>query len=452
MSRSLLSKVLLLFALLSVPQSLSRARATTAENGPDADVKQFQFGELGARLRTMTSGPERDYFAGLLANAENHIAESIQLLAGVLPSLRRSRLDRAAMALETLADDYTKSFEYAEAARTDDDLLINFSSQLTPEKLKGTKDDAEVMRILHDAPPQTITWTGPLRLKTQRNPLNSQNVELTVNGVQGPWLLDTGANLSVVSESFAERLELKLLPGVAHTQAGLTGIENPLHVALLPTLQMGGATLRNVVVMVVPDANLNIHLGKSSYQINGIVGAPVLQALGTITFVHDGGFEAGVTSRPKGTGARMYMKGLTPIVVCDVEGNHLPFALDTGASNTNLFVRYFDLFRSESKAWKKGKERSSGAGGVVKRKVYIQPEVKIGIGDKTVVLKNISIYKSGTGTDTDGLFGNLGEDIPMNFDRFTLDFTNMTFSLGQSLPPAATTGLLFISPSAANGF
>jgi hypothetical protein len=92
-------------------------------------------------------------------------------------------------------------------------------------------------------------------LKTERNPLNSMNAELTVNGVQGPWLLDTGANLSVVSKSFAERLGVELLPGVAQMQGGLTGIENPLHVALLPTLQMGGATLHNVVVMVLDDAN-----------------------------------------------------------------------------------------------------------------------------------------------------------------------------------------------------
>jgi hypothetical protein len=60
-----------------------------------------------------------------------------------------------------LADDYTKSFQYGEAARTDDDLLTHFSSQLTPEQLKGTKDDAEIMQILRDAPAQTITRDGP---------------------------------------------------------------------------------------------------------------------------------------------------------------------------------------------------------------------------------------------------------------------------------------------------
>src|SRR5208282_2404395 len=98
-------------------------------------------------------------------------------------------------------------------------------------ELKGARNDAELAQILREAPAQTVIWDGAVRLETERNPLNSMNAELTVNGVQGPWLLDTGANLSVVSKGFAERLGVKLLPGVAHTQGGLTGIENPLHVA-----------------------------------------------------------------------------------------------------------------------------------------------------------------------------------------------------------------------------
>jgi hypothetical protein len=59
-------------------------------------------------------------------------------------------------------------------------------------QLQGTKDDAGIMQILRQASPQTITWNGATSLKTERNPLNSVNAELTVNEVRGPWLLDTG--------------------------------------------------------------------------------------------------------------------------------------------------------------------------------------------------------------------------------------------------------------------
>jgi hypothetical protein len=431
------SKVILLFASLCIQSSCiwAQSKSAVTEDGPDQELKEFRIDDLEARLPTME--PEQgEYFAGVLANRAGRIPESIRLLKSVLPSIRTSHPDRTAVALQALADDYIKNFQYGDAAQVYDDLLTHFSSQLGPDELKGAKDDVGLARILREAPAQTVTWDGAVRLKTERNPLNSMNVDLTVNGVQGPWLLDTGANLSVVSKSFAERLGLKFLPGVTQTQAGLTGIENPLRVALLPTLRMGGATLHNVVVLVLDDANLNINLGKPAYQINGIIGYPVFQALRTITFLRDGEFEAGDEARAAGTGARMYMNQLTPIVECKVEGRDLPFSFDSGASSTDLLVRYYQQFHSASKGWKRSKTMSAGAGGVVKRKIYIQPQVKLGIGDKTLTLEKVPIYTSGTGTDTnEQLYGNLGQDVVADFESFTLDFSTMTLSLGKLLAP-----------------
>jgi hypothetical protein len=126
----------------------------------------------------------------------------------------------------------------------------------------------------------------------------------------------------------------------------------------------------------------------------------------------------------------MYMNHLTPIVECEVEGRDLPFSFDTGADSTDLLVRYYQRFHGESKAWKKSTTKEAGAGGVVKRKIYIQPQVKLGIGDKTVTLEKVSILTSGTGTGNENLYGNLGQDVVANFESFTLDFSTMTFSLG----------------------
>jgi predicted aspartyl protease len=432
------SKAGLLLALLCASLNSASAGSPSTDSGPDLAIKEFRFLDLTASLRTMAPGPEHDYFAGVLANAENRIDDSIRLLNSVLPGLEASQPDRASIALQTLADDYTKTFRYGEAARVSDELLAHFSSQLTREQRTGTADDAAIRRVLRDAPAQTISWNGPVELATERNPLNSLNLKLTVNGISGSWLVDTGANFSVASESFAKRLGLKPLPGVAQTQAGLTGIENALHVALLPALELGGTTLHNVVIMILSDASLNVNLGKHAYQIQGIIGYPVLQALGSVTFHRDGVFEARDKTQAIGSGARMYMKELDPIIECEVKGAVLPFSFDTGASSTTLFVHYYQRFRKESANWKKKNERTAGAGGIVKRTVYVQPEVRLGIGDKTVVLKNVSIFAAGTGTDTNELYGNLGQDVPADFASFTLDFRNMTFSLGAPVAAGKT--------------
>lgn len=431
-----LSKAVLLCGSLCMQSPLSAAPEKDAviTDGPDVEVKEFRLDELEARLRTIEPGPERDYFAGVLANRAGRTAESIRLLSSALPNIRASRPDRAAVALEALADDYSKSFQYDDAARAYDDLLIHFASQLGREQLQGTKDDSGVMHILRDAPAQTIAWEDHTRLKTERNTLGSIDTELMVNGIRQHWLLDTGANFSVVSGSFAQRLGLKFLPGVGQTTAGITGIENPLHVALLPTLQMGGAVLHNVVVMVLDDANLNINMGKQTYQINGIIGYPVFQALGTVTFLHIGEFEAGDKTRSNRAGTRMYMKLLTPVIECGVEGKNLPFAFDTGASGSILSVRYYNQFRNESRKFKKGHNKSFGAGGIVKRTIYLQPQLNLDIGDKTAILKRVTIFTSPIGSEIDDLYGNLGQDVVAKFESFTLDFSTMSFSLGKPLP------------------
>jgi hypothetical protein len=224
---------------------------------------------------------------------------------------------------------------------------------------------------------------------------------------------------------------------IPNTTSGITGIENPLQVALLQTLQIGGATLHNVVVLVLDDANLNVGIGKQAYQIAGIIGFPVFRAFGRITFLRRGGFEAGDTAGRSAAGAQMYMMLLTPVIECGVEGKNLPFTIDTGASETNLTARYYDRFRSEARTWKKGTNKGFGAGGVVKRTIYLQPQLNLAIGDKTTTIKRVPIFTSRIGTYIDDMYGNLGQDAVANFESFTLDFSAMTFSLGEPRPPSA---------------
>jgi predicted aspartyl protease len=426
--------LLCLLGYIQMPlYAASSGESAVAANGPDAQIKEFRLGKLEITLRTVQPGPERNYFEGVLANRTGHVDESIRLLSSAVPSLRVSHRARAAVALETLADDYNKSFRYTDAARTYDDILTHFADQLNSEQLQGTKDDAGVARLLRGAPAQSIAWHGPTRLRTERNAIGSLLAEFTVNGVREKWLLDTGANLSVISRSFAKRLGLQPLPGFGQTMSGLTGIENPLQVAVVPVLQMEGATLRNVVVLILDDSNLNIKLPNESYQINGIIGYPVFQAMGTITFLQNGFFEAGSLTQRSTTGTRMYMRFLMPVIECGTDGTVLPFTFDTGASGTVLSVRFYKQFRGEVSKWKKGENASAGGGGMVRRKVYLLPKLDLKVGTRMATIANVPIFPTKIGSDKDELYGNLGQDFVAGFESFTLDFSKMIFSLGAPL-------------------
>ena len=133
----------------------------------------------------------------------------------------------------------------------------------------------------------------------------------------------------------------------------------------------------------------------------------------------------------------MYMKLLMPVIEGRVEGTNLTFSFDTGASGTNLSVRYYDRFRSQSAKWQKGETKNSGAGGIVTQTTYFQPRLDLLIGNRTVTLDRVAIFPSKVGAEVDDLYGNLGQDVVEKFDSFTLDFSAMTFSLGDPLPAHA---------------
>jgi hypothetical protein len=219
------------------------------------------------------------------------------------------------------------------------------------------------------------------------------------------------------------------LQGLASGGSGVTGRQSSVRAAVLPTMQVGGATLSNVVLVVIDDANLRLGSGPDAYQIDAILGYPVFKALGIITFRRDE-FLAGDGAAGNGRDTRMYMRGLGPVIECDVEGRPLLFTFDSGASSTDLSVRYYELFRAQAGSWKTQNFESAGVGGSIRQTEYIQPHVAMKVGTSTVTLKDVSIFPVRMNTAIDLLFGNLGQDFVDSVESVSLNFSTMTFSIG----------------------
>jgi Aspartyl protease len=166
-------------------------------------------------------------------------------------------------------------------------------------------------------------------------------------------------------------------------------------------------------------------------QIDAILGYPVLKALGAVTFTRDA-FLAGEAAGTNGRGVRMYMRGLTPALEFEVEGQPLLFTFDTGAASTDLSVRYYERFRAKASSWKTHIFESAGVGGSTRQTQYIQPRVAIKMGANTVTLSDVAIHPVRVNAAIDLLFGNLGLDFVDGFESFSLNFSTMTFSVGPS--------------------
>jgi len=61
----------------------------------DSQVKDFRYEDLDRELPSIPAGAEHDYLAGILANREGRLVESIRLLKKALPQIRAENPARA---------------------------------------------------------------------------------------------------------------------------------------------------------------------------------------------------------------------------------------------------------------------------------------------------------------------------------------------------------------------
>ena len=87
-------------------------------------------------------------------------------------------------------------------------------------------------------------------------------------------VLDSGANISVITESEARRLGLSAVTGQPHL-SWFGGKETRQRLAVAKRLEIGNFRFRDVAFGVIADADL----AKFSPDIRGAVGLPVLMAM-----------------------------------------------------------------------------------------------------------------------------------------------------------------------------
>ncbi len=400
------------------------AISAPAQTKLDTDAANLRYDDLTADLATTPPGPTHDLFAGVLADRTNHLDDAIQLLTPLASDTTLSPT-RLALVLGSLADANLKLFHYAQASALYTRLLTEAPTGLPPALLKDDQDDADTIKLLLKAPPQTIDIPSPVDIPTKSDRLKSITASLTVHNITTPWILDTGANFSVVSESFARQLGLTLSTGIAHTQ-GATGAENPLRIAILDTLPIGTATLHNVVLLVLPDANLTIGAGRKSYTIPAILGYPVFQALGIIRFTHDHHFQAGPTLPLTGDSSPIdpspiYMEKLNILFSARTHNLSRPFLFDSGADATTFFLPYYRDFTADFLHEKQGTRNGYGAGGTSTDQVYVLDHVDIELANRIIDLDHVAVFKTPQNTLSDEYEGSLGRDLINSLDSLTLD-------------------------------
>ena len=380
--------------------------------------------DTAALLRAARAATRYDF----AATADPALA---RLASGQDPALRRA-------ALTVLTGASFANGDYAGAARAGGQLEDALRAAGKIHDAEGVGRTWRLAALLAGRPAQSLASAAPVPASSgvHRDAVGMNRMSISVNGTALDSVIDTGANLSVLTTETARRLGIPLIEGGVDVGNSVDSTV-PVRVAIVDRLEIAGNVLRNVPFLIIADDALSFTLPTGRYEIKAIVGLPVLRALGRVRIEAAGRF-AVLGAAPAGEAGAQNMYGVGDEIYVDVAlgGRPVALELDTGANRTSLTARYAAANAAIVAALARRDARSAGAGGARVQSVARWTQVPIAVGGRALVLPEITIALPATGSPPPQTNGTLGQDVLRRFDSYTLDFRAMRLSLGAPVAAA----------------
>lgn len=374
---------------------------------------------LAARPRDRA--PETAFYRAFVAGAFNRPDESVAEARRFLAwEGSRAHPARRAEAEQILADNLVRAYRYAEAA----DAYTTLAPLLADSARRAdAANAARVFDAFRGTAPQTVRFDGELRVRTSRDKAGLVTVPVSAGDSTIRFVFDTGAGLSTVTESTARAFGMRMIDRTVSVGTS-SGRNTPARLAVAPELKLGSAILRDAVFLVMPDSALAFP--QIDYAIHGIVGFPVITALGAVTLTREGDLVADPRPAAAEGEPSLCLLGLEPLVRVKVGPDALHFGLDTGAQGTSLFPPFHARYRTDVEARGTAQAVSvGGAGGSRQVSAYLYGPVALEVGGKTATLERVTVLREQTHERTRFAYGDIGQSFIRQFEAMTLDFRNM---------------------------
>lgn len=422
------------WAALSTLGACAAGRANAAEAPAAAqpmaavDLDAALRGGDPAAVRRIASDPHRTLSESALAAGAlaNWLRQDEQADAALTRSAADSALPdalrrRASILLSGLR---LRQGRYAEAVAALDAALPGVTAAHERTDLEQTR--AFAAALVSVAPMQaTVPEAGSVPLTRDLAQLNRGPVAINDGAVDA--IIDTGSAVSSISESEARRLGLRMLEGQVSvgtaTAASASG-----KLAVADRLSFGGAEFRNVVFLVMPDEAFTFANG--AYVVHAIIGLPILEPLGRVTYSTDSGAESLSFRRTRATPndeSNLILEGDVPFTFAHIDGASAPVRLfiDNGAKTGHLNQRFVTEFPGViASAHRQSVTRTGGAGSEMQDAMQL-PQLVLAFGQATAALTNVDVVDD---HQTDR-HGTLGLDALRTAPGYVLDFDAMRFDL-----------------------
>jgi len=253
-------------------------------------------------------------------------------------------------------------------------------------------------------------------------------IPVVVNGNPANYMMDSGATISMMTQSEARRLKLAVeKPGTDAVRLyGATGLQVEFSIAVAHQLDIGDCRLSHVSFLVLNDDQFQF-----PPEYAGAIGLSVLIQLQTLCWSADGTVRIESPSQPYNLStANVCFDGPEPITEAVFQDQRLPLVLDTGSAMTILgpaFAAKFAKFVHDY-----GSRDSillNGISGSAHMESMRLSTIVLRMGGFDATLHPAHVLLKATTPNSNWLFGRLGMDLLQQAKRVRLDFHCMRLTL-----------------------
>ena len=404
-----------------VAASIVAARVLAAPAGGAPLARMYDDHDWFGLRAAMGDRESPPLYAGVVASAFNRVDAAERALGRAVREASNGEEANEARAL--LAVLYIRLGRTADAGTVIDDIL-----RATPER-DDIRNLRDIFGAFADRPNQRIVAHSRARFSCSVR-ADGVSLPLTVNDHAVEWLLDTGANVTVLSRSEARRLGVTL-SGVGGQAADLAGGSARFQSGTVAHMSIAGTELRNVPVIALPDDQPPWTDLPPARQ--GALGLPVIAALQTIRWTAPGTCEIKSPTLARPVPPNLTLDGLSPLLRVEIRGRRADFLLDTGnQARTQLWARFAADFPELMARGTRGTARVTQVGGSNERAVTVLPELRIRIGGRLAVIRSANVFAPPVGDRLRA--GNIGMEVLSQASSVTIDFRSMSVALDETGP------------------
>ncbi len=393
-------------------------------------LEDNQYFELAKRMqqdKEKLSKSQYLYYQAHCDNAFNEVNNSAKAIENLFENYDDKLTDKQkANLLKVKIRNLIREFEYNEIPKLCKVLLTKYGQLLDSTQTVHFKDvehHYSVLSSLNVGKPKVHKPNADIEIASERNKhLNLIMVPVKNKEFDTKFLFDTGAEMSVISNTTAKKLGLKVIKTGTNIESS-TSQKTEANIAIADSIYIGGILFENVVFAVMPLPNIP----SLDFYCHGIIGMPEMEKLGEIHIRKDGSMflPKQPTKRSEKNIFFSSLDGLFPIVKAENGKKQLKMILDTGAVNSNLSSNYYRRFKTAiEKVGKLEEQESAGVAGSEIQKIYLLPKFSFGLDiPRQMKIRNMPVAVKKI--DEFEFDGYLGEDILIAYKEIILNFKDM---------------------------